>query len=558
MAIPTQINTPINSPMNSMSDDEVLRACTKGDGGAMSELVRRYAPIVYAAARRQTHDPATAEDVCQAVFVTFARKCGSIRSGASLGAWLLQAARYTSANAMKIQLRRKRHEQAAAQTRSEISAELDPAVLLTQGGSDSGWSEIRPVLDQAIARLAWADQTALVLRYFRGLSLSELATATGTTEEAARKRVSRAMDRLRKALSAAGVSSATCAGAALPGMLAIHAVEPAPAHVIAQSGAAAGNFIHSGVWAMTGAKILIGSAAAAVVLAGVGITMSGIKPAIGANAIALADTTQPAAAPADADWREKVRQVYNLADGHFFKNVEEPFIPERQQLFHSLNARAADTNPDANQLILEQQSDGTMRLKSYGQTSGGGGVGVVGQRLLRLKPGQITGDDEVLGTAISGDWVVRARATPDQVIHGIAEIVSAKIGKDVIVKNSKVDLDVVVVHGTLSPAGGKDDVVTIHVDLGNGAGRSSSMSQSGSGFGFLIQLSQATGIQFRDETSGARQGYRFDMTGAIDGDKISDAALKDLIASLQKQTSLTFLRDKRPLAVWSLKVKAEK
>ena len=540
-----------------MNENELLRAYSAaGDGAALAELVRRYAPIVYAAARRQTHDAAMAEDVCQCVFVTFARRAAGVRSGAALGAWLLQTTRHTAANAMKIHFRRRRHEQAAALTRPEISPGSDPVQLLKDSEREKEWGAISPVLDKAISRLGWADQTAVVLRYFRGLSLREIAAVTGTTEDGARKRVSRAVDRLRKSLSASGVSAATCAVVELPLLLTRHAVEPAPAHVVAQAAGAAANSIPTGVLTMTGFKLLIGGIAAASVVAA--IELSGrpaTQPAIGADAIALAAATQPAA----ADWQDRINKLYRLEDGHYFKNVPPPFDLDRQQFFRSLDAATADMNPQANQLYLVQQPNGSFQLRGSGQYGGKGPRPVdVANRLAKLKPKQVQGDAELLDTPLDGDWVVRAWATPDQIMHGIAESVAAQVGRDVQVTRALVDFDVIVAAGSVRPPPGGDK--TVHIVLGTAADTTAHSGGSGPGGSRLMNaLSQATGIQFIDETSAdSQRSVSFDISGHVDADKLGDADMKTLLKSLADQTGATFTRDRRPLEVWTLKIKLDK
>ena len=72
-------------------------------------------------------------------------------------------------------------------------------------------------------------------------------------------------------------------------------------------------------------------------------------------------------------------------------------------------------------------------------------------------------------------------------------------------------------------------------------------------------LSQATGIQFIDETSAdSQRSVSFDISGHVDADKLGDADMKTLLKSLADQTGATFTRDRRPLEVWTLKIKLDK
>ena len=69
----------------------------------------------------------------------------------------------------------------------------------------AGWSEVETELEGAVDRLSEQDRRAVVLRFYRSLSLKEVGAAMGIGEEAARKRVERAVGRLREKLVARGV-----------------------------------------------------------------------------------------------------------------------------------------------------------------------------------------------------------------------------------------------------------------------------------------------------------------------------------------------------------------
>src|SRR5206468_4346833 len=92
------------------------------------------------------------------------------------------------------EVRRRAREQEAAMNQ----------LLATE--SETLWEQISPHLDAALGELAEPDRDALVLRYFECRSAREIARVLGTTEEAAQKRVSRAVERLRDFLAKRGVS----------------------------------------------------------------------------------------------------------------------------------------------------------------------------------------------------------------------------------------------------------------------------------------------------------------------------------------------------------------
>jgi RNA polymerase sigma factor (sigma-70 family) len=205
------------------TDDELLSEFRSGSSAAFSELMSRHVDWVYSAALRRVGDSQLAEDVTQAVFLALARKPG-LPNGAALAGWLFTVMRYTSAGANRERTRRRLREAAAAKLRPEmIEDQID-------------WSsDVAPMLEDAVGRLRLKDRQAVLLRFYQKLSFAEVGKALGTSEEAARKRVTRAVDKLRAYFVGKGIalSSATLAAEIFQ-----HVVQKAPETVIAKMGAA--------------------------------------------------------------------------------------------------------------------------------------------------------------------------------------------------------------------------------------------------------------------------------------------------------------------------------
>lgn len=175
--------------MDKRSDHDLLSEFgANASETAFATLVDRHIGLVYSAAFRHLNDSHLAEDVTQAVFVLLARKASTISKKTILAGWLYRTARFVSADVLKTEARRRKREQDAVETNNSAIA------------PSGKWEQAAPHLDDALSRLGEKDRATVLLRYFEGKSLHEVGEALGCTEEAARKRVDRAVDRLRSHL----------------------------------------------------------------------------------------------------------------------------------------------------------------------------------------------------------------------------------------------------------------------------------------------------------------------------------------------------------------------
>lgn len=201
-----------------MTDADLLRRYVADRSeSAFAALVHRHVDLVYSVALRHVRSPQLAEDVAQSVFVDLARQAPRIKRGTPLVAWLHVVARRAAIDAVRADSRRRARETAAAA--------LAPASPETMN-STPGWPALEPLLDEAVGSLKQADRTAVLLRFFENKSLREVGDALGTSDDAAQKRVTRALDQLRHFLHRRGVV-VTSAGLATG--LSAHAIQSAPA-----------------------------------------------------------------------------------------------------------------------------------------------------------------------------------------------------------------------------------------------------------------------------------------------------------------------------------------
>ena len=164
-----------------------------------AELVQRHLAMVHSAALRVVNgDRHLADDVAQTVFADLARKARSLTDRPSLAGWLHTSARFAAMGLLRGEHRRRQREQEA------LSMPQDPAA------SDApAWSELQPVIDAAIGDLSAKDREALLLRYFENRSHREIGELLGLTDNAARMRVERALDKARSLLAKRGITSST-------------------------------------------------------------------------------------------------------------------------------------------------------------------------------------------------------------------------------------------------------------------------------------------------------------------------------------------------------------
>lgn len=202
--------------MNSLTDQQLLlEYARRRSESAFAELVQRHVDFVYSAALRMVRDAHLAEDVTQGAFLALAQNAGQLKDRTILSGWLHRTAQFLSANAVRTDMRRRAREQEAA-TMNEMRANEQEAI----------WENVAPHLDTALGELGEADRDALLLRYFERKSAREMAQILGTSEEAAQKRVSRAVERLRDLFVKRGVAVGT---SGLVGVISAHAVQAAPA-----------------------------------------------------------------------------------------------------------------------------------------------------------------------------------------------------------------------------------------------------------------------------------------------------------------------------------------
>ena len=205
--------------MPDANDMDLLREFARRNSeAAFTELVRRHINLVYSVARRSTGNDGDAHDVTQAVFIILARKAMGLREKTLLTGWLYETTRFAAARLLRTNARRHAREQ-EAYMQSTLN-EADTAAI---------WTQLSPHLEAAMSKLAERDRALLVLRFYENKSGPEAAALLGIREDAAHKRVARAIEKLRKFFAQRGM---TLSGAAIAGAVSANSVQAAPVALV--------------------------------------------------------------------------------------------------------------------------------------------------------------------------------------------------------------------------------------------------------------------------------------------------------------------------------------
>jgi RNA polymerase sigma factor (sigma-70 family) len=245
--------------MEMESDVGLLRKfAADGSEDAFAELVRRHLGRVYGVALRKVGgDAHLAQDVAQTVFVSLARKAGRLAGREVIGGWLYRATHLAAVEALRARRRRQARELEAHMMNSPDEVVTDQI-------------ELRRMLDEALHQLGDADRDAVWLRFFEGRAFVEVGERLHLSENAARMRVDRALDKLNHLLARRGITStASAIGVALANQ-AFGQVPPGLGAQVVSTGvstAGQGGLSASGFLFMSKIKLIGGAALLGGVLA---------------------------------------------------------------------------------------------------------------------------------------------------------------------------------------------------------------------------------------------------------------------------------------------------
>ena len=180
--------------MKHLSDQELMRIVQAGDFSPATEIYDRYSSRIYNFAYRFLRNSEAAEDATQEVFVKMLKHANQFHGDAKLSTWLFSI----TANWCRDYLRKSDNK--AKEAEDVLVSIPAPAELAPDRNLERREDELR--VQRALGALTPEQREAILLSRYQGLSYAEIAQISGCSEGAVKTRVFRAMETLKKALTA--------------------------------------------------------------------------------------------------------------------------------------------------------------------------------------------------------------------------------------------------------------------------------------------------------------------------------------------------------------------
>ena len=503
---------------------------------AFTALVTRHINLVYSVALRQAGNPHAAQEITQTVFIILARKAASLRHDKALTGWLFQTTRLTANNFIRSEIRRLRRE-----------GEAYMQSVLDETGTEV-WSRIAPLLDSAVAGLREKDRQAILLRFYEGRNLRDVGLAVGASEDAAEKRVNRALEKLRSFFAKRGVSSTTAILAGTISANSVHAAPVALAKTVTAVALAKGATASiSTLTLVKGAlKIMAWTKAKTAVVTGVVVllTTASVTPYVWYYHLAP-----------DA-WRNRFEAAYSLKNGELLRYIPPPFIRERMTYYRTDETNQARAIPSGPDYVVFRQSGSELRRASMG-------FGYKQHSLQQILGGyfnfwryEFDDPDQLLNISLPGDWTIREDANREDLLAALEPIIQKAAGRRIHFEKRAVERDVIVAHGTAKDLDWQTKV-QIYAEKKVQGGDSG--TSHGNLQGLVGAVGEPIGIYMINEAKtvepepkGAASfgwDYYLDANSSKMGDRREELTDK-VLKNVAEQTGLTFTRERRPVDVW--------
>lgn len=446
-------------PMDDAQSDEQLlqRARTAGDRAAFDTLIRRYANLVYGIAMRQTRDAQLAADISQAVFIVFVKRIRSIHHARALPGWFLKTTRFAVRDARRSADRRRFHEHQAAASRTEQ--------VMSQNRTDQA-AELA-MIDDAIASLGRTDRDLVLMRYLQGRDFAVIAATHGITEPAVRKRLGRAIERMRRFFGSKGT---TLSGIGVAGLLGSATAIVAPAAIVegsvvaavaggATSSSAAATIAKGVIQIMVWTKSKIAAGIALAVLAvgagGMGINKM-VQHEIPAGSSVSPATTSQATPMTQDEAMAELNQSYALASNEVLRLIKPPFSQARA-VWVDAEYEEARGSDRVHSIGFRWTADGSLN-ESYMMYPDMLLRGLI-DLVVGLNWYEVEGLDRVQWGPIHGDFVVRESATEEERLRALFKLIQSQTGAGLSITKETRSRACIVLHGSLGTPPGRVDVL---------------------------------------------------------------------------------------------------
>jgi hypothetical protein len=411
------------------------------------------------------------------------------------------------------------------------------------------------------------DRQLLIMRFWEARSIDEMAANLGVSSDAAKKRVSRAVERLRAALLDQGVRVPLTALGPLLGQ----AITAAPAGLALKTAAA----VLAGYGTAPGSIAIVKGAIAlmawtktkivAVLIIGLMVVGGGayaVRTAMAPRQVVMTipqNSTAGTIAPphiTDSVWRNRFDEIYGLAPGQDLKRVAPPFVPERKTQFQVDNKDMARMMGDPDQMWMTYAYNGSVHWQSC--TVGRPTIGDALERGVDLRPWEVEAAVDLWKIPFPGDIVTREGSTREQRLSALEPLLTPFFGHEVHFEKKTVTRNVILLGGQYRPVPARNGrgfspYETVEVGHKGAPGAGVVTSTSFEGFcGALELMLRMRVVDHRASKVPAKMvTYRNNnVTSAVAEDP---EKLRWLLDDLSRQTSLEFRVEPQQLDVWEMR-----
>ena len=190
---------PAVDPPAANADAALLRRMAAGDESALGALYDRWSPLVHSVVMRIVGDPDDAEELVEETFLQAWRQAASYQDArGGVATWLAVMARSRALDRVRLA----GHRRAAAAEPLEAAEGAEPFDPTPLDAAEV--AETRRIVQAALERLPADQRETLEMAYFRGMSQTEVAAATGQPLGTVKTRCRLGLQKLREALSVLG------------------------------------------------------------------------------------------------------------------------------------------------------------------------------------------------------------------------------------------------------------------------------------------------------------------------------------------------------------------